>query len=724
MEPDASAPDRLAPAGTGRTSPTTPAAPAARISATTPGERVAWAAVTLVALVLDTWRLDVNRLGNQYYAAAAQSMGGSWHSFFFASFDPGGYISVDKPPVALWASALSARMFGYGSWSLLLPSALAGAGSVALLWTTVRRTSGPVAATVAGAVLALSPINVAVNRLNLPEPFLILSLVAAAWAVVRSFDARHPGRWVVLAGLFVGIGFNVKMLAADVAVPALGLAILVGTSGRWWPRIRNGAAFGVAALVASTPWILAVALTPAARRPWVGGSTNDSVTDLVFGYNGLGRVNGAEGRGHRVASSAHAAPSARALGGIIAGVPGPGRFFGSALAVQVGWLLPLAVAGAILAAWHHRRDGRGLGAVVLWAGWLVTFAVVFSEAQGIFHAYYTSVMVPALAALVGLGAGSAASWLQSRPRLGSTVFEAIAVAAGSAGLALTVAWQAHIVRFAPGYFAWTVPVSAGLLAVGIIAAAGVVLARGAGPRAARATSVIAVLALGAALVTPAAWASSEADHPSKNATLPQAGPRIGPASRSFGSPSSDGDVPLARYLVARRDGERWDLATANARQASGLIAYDHLSVMALGGFMGTDPTAGIAGVAQLVSRGEVRYFAPVPLLPVEHRRLLLATVDRHLGPFAPAGTSDAVLPVAHGGNTDAGRIMAAVIHACAPVHLPASVRRAPATGIDRLWDCRGRGPALVREGRHLARVHRRWERERAAARARAARGPA
>ncbi|MCU1354716.1 MAG: putative Membrane protein, partial [Acidimicrobiales bacterium] len=648
-------------------------------------------------------------LGNQYYAAAARSMGGSWHAFFFASFDPGGYISVDKPPVALWASALSARMFGYGPWSLLLPSALAGAGSVALLWTTVRRTSGPVAATVAGAVLALSPVNVAVNRLNLPEPFLVLSLVAAAWAVVRSFDSRHAGRWVVLAGVFVGIGFNVKMLAADVAVPALGLAILVGTSGRWWPRVRNGAAFGVAALVASTPWIVAVALTPAAQRPWVGGSTNDSVTDLVFGYNGLGRVNGAERHGHPAASAAHAAhaaPPGRALGGIIAGVPGPGRFFGSALAAQVGWLLPLAVAGAVLAVWHHRREGRGLGAVVLWAGWLATYAVVFSAAEGIFHAYYTSVMVPALAAVVGMGAGSAASWLGARPRVGSTVGEAIALAAGAAGLALTIAWQAHIVGFVRGYFAWTVPLSAGLLALGIVAAAGVVLARGAGPLSARATGLIAAVALGATLVTPTAWASSQADHPVRNTTLPQAGPRIGPASRSFGSPASDGDAPLARYLVAHRDRERWDLATANARQGSGLIAYDHLSVMALGGFMGTDPTAGVAGMAQMVSRGEVRYFAPAPLSSVEHAQLFVATVDRRLGPFDPAGPVGGVLPVAHGGNTAAGRIMAAVTLACAPVHLSASVRDLPATGVDRLWDCRGRGPALAREGRYLARVRR------------------
>ena len=140
----------------------------------------ALAAVVSLSFALYAWGLSGNGLGNTYYSAAVRGMATSWHDFFFASFDPGGYISVDKPPVALWIGALSVRLFGYSSWSLLLPSAVAGAASAGLLWVTVRRRFGVGAATVAGVVLALSPVSASVNRLNLPEPFLILFLVAAA----------------------------------------------------------------------------------------------------------------------------------------------------------------------------------------------------------------------------------------------------------------------------------------------------------------------------------------------------------------------------------------------------------------------------------------------------------------------------------------------------------------------------------------------------------------
>ena len=655
--------------------------------------------MTLVALALNAWRLDVNGLGNQYYAAAARSMSGSGHDFFFGALDPGGFISVDKPPVAVWASALSAHLFGYGAWSLLLPSALAGAAAVALLWCTVRRTAGPIAATVAGAVLALSPINVAVDRLNLPEPFLVLTLVAAAWAVVRSFESTRPLRWVVLAGVFVGIGFNTKMLAADIAVPALALAIAIGTAGRWWPRVRNLAAFGIAAAVASVPWMVALALTPAGHRPWMGGSTNDSVADLVLGYNGIGRIDG-----NGVHGSPQATP-AKGIGGIIAGVPGPFRFFGPALAGQVTWLLPLALVGAAVATWRYRRNLPRLAAVALWAGWLAAYAVVFSEAAGIFHAYYTSVLVPALAALVGLGAEAAVAELRARPRA------AVPIAAGA--VAVTIAWQFQVSGRVPGYFGWTRPLALALAAGAVVVAMLTWTARR--PRAALAVTTVA---LAATLVTPAAWAASQAVHRPTNTTLPQAGPRRGAASTSFGSVSSDGDAPLATFLRAHDRGTRWALVTANARQASGLIAYDDVSVMALGGFMGTDPATQLDQVAHLVGTGQVRYFAPAPLSRKEMAQLVARNLLRLTGERVPIGPSVAAAPrlavgppttqvappttrtepPVHGSRTVAGQIMEAVVDVCRPVSLPPTVVRQRSTGLGPIWDCRGRGQALRQAG--------------------------
>ena len=208
---------------------TAEATPAERRPGTPTPVRLALGGVVCIAFVLNCWALSRNGLGNTYYSAATRSMTASWRNFFFASFDPGGFITVDKPPVALWFQALSVRTFGYSSWTLLLPGALAGTASVAILFSIVRRHFGAVAATIAALVLAVSPVSVSVNRLNLPEPFMILFLVAAAWAVLRSLDAARPLVWLAVAGGFAGLAFNTKTLAAAIAFPALGLAVLVGS---------------------------------------------------------------------------------------------------------------------------------------------------------------------------------------------------------------------------------------------------------------------------------------------------------------------------------------------------------------------------------------------------------------------------------------------------------------------------------------------------------------
>jgi hypothetical protein len=236
---------------------------------------------------------------------------------------------------------------------------------------------------------------------------------------------------------------------------------------------------------------------------------------------------------------------------------------------------------------------------------------------------------------------------------------------------------------AAGFFGWT-----RVATVVVVGGAAVALVGAVESRSTQRTAAIAGIALAGLLVAPTAWASSEATHRPANTTLPQAGPRQGLSSTSFGSVASDGDPDLARFLRRHAHGETWDLATVNARQASGLIAYDHLSVMALGGFMGTDPAADVARVADLVARREVRYFAPTPLTPAQIRRDQAAG---RLGPLAPG-----VVPVVHSNHTRAGRIMLAVLRACRPVHLPPSLVPHHPDGeeVGPLWDCRGRAAAL------------------------------
>ena len=380
----------------------------------------------------------------------------SWKNFFFGAFDPGGFITVDKPPAFLWVGALSARIFGYSNWSILLPSSVAGAASVGLLWLIVRRYFGLTAATIAGLVLALSPISVAVNRLNMPEPFLILALIGAAGAVLRSLESRRWWAWTVLAGFLVGVAFNTKMLDGWIPGPALALALVVAvpTVSRTSARqlLARLAVLGAVTLIVSASWMLVVDAWPASDRPYIGGSTNNTVLDLALGYNGFGRVNGEDqlggggarpgsntGQGQRLpdgtdggraqgldgqpvqpggqgappgvqAPAGQAAPGGtgllggfRGAGGIIGGIPSLLRMFDDANGGQIGWLLPFALGGGLIALWSWRRDPVRRAFAVLFLGWIALYGGIFSYAQGIYHSYYTSAMAPGVAALVGVG---------------------------------------------------------------------------------------------------------------------------------------------------------------------------------------------------------------------------------------------------------------------------------------------------------------------------------
>ncbi|HEX5478958.1 MAG TPA: glycosyltransferase family 39 protein, partial [Dehalococcoidia bacterium] len=388
------------------------------------------AGVVALSLALNAWSLSAAGYGNTYYAAAVRSMTLSWKNFFFGAFDPGGFITVDKPPFFLWVDALSARVVGYSSWSLLLPSAVAGAASVGLLWIIVRKWFGVGAATIAGLVLALSPISVAVNRLNLPEPFMVLLLVGTAGAVLQSIESRRWMLWLALAGVLAGIGFNTKMLAAWIPGPAFVLAVVVGTRTISRASMRGLlarlAVFGAVTLVVGASWLVIVDAWPASSRPYIGGSTNNTVLQLAFGYNGFGRVDGdsqgggggrggppagASSRGAPAFGGRFAPPTNGASrgggfagpGGIFGGLPSAFRMLDATNGGQIGWLLPFALFAGAVALWHWRRDPVRRAAGVAFLGWVLLYAGVFSYAQGIFHSYYTSAMAPGIAALAGIG---------------------------------------------------------------------------------------------------------------------------------------------------------------------------------------------------------------------------------------------------------------------------------------------------------------------------------
>jgi len=385
----------------------------------------AWVRPSLILLLASTavgytWALGDSGWANSFYSAAVQAGTKSWKAFFFGSSDASNFITVDKPPASLWVTEISARLFGLNSWSILVPQALEGVAAVALLYATVRRWFRPSAALLAGAVMASTPVAVLMFRYNNPDALLVLLLTLAAYATVRAVE-RASTLWLVLAASAVGLGFTTKMLQAFLVVPALGAVYLLAAPTPLGRRIKQLLVAAVALVVSAGWWVAAVQLTPAADRPYIGGSQGNSLLNLIFGYNGLGRLSGNESGS---VGGAGATGSRWGPTGLI-------RLFRTDMGGQISWLLPAAfiVLVALLAlTWRAARTDRTRAAVVLWGGWLLVTGLVFSYAQGIIHPYYNVALAPALGAVVGIG--TVTLWHHERRRLGRGVLAvALAVSA-------------------------------------------------------------------------------------------------------------------------------------------------------------------------------------------------------------------------------------------------------------------------------------------------------
>jgi 4-amino-4-deoxy-L-arabinose transferase-like glycosyltransferase len=471
--------------------------------------RLELAALALIAGTLDLWGLARNGWANEYYAAAVRSMSSSWHNFLFASMDASGVMTVDKPPLALWVQSLSARIFGFHSLSLLIPEALMGVAAVALTYDLVRRCWGRVAGFAAGLVLALTPIAVAVSRHNNPDALLVLCSVAAVWFTVRALQDGRT-RWLVLAGVSVGLGFETKMGAALLVVPGIAAAWLWAAPRRPLQRLRALLAGGVAMVGVGGAWPLLVALTPAANRPWISGTSDNSVISLILGYNGLGRLNGQAGGPQAFGGGAGGGAGG---GGLFGGSPEVLRLFGADIGGQAGWLVGFAlVAGvAILVASRLRRSDPRSGWVLAVGGAFAVCVVAFSFAKGIFHPYYVSLLAPFVAALVGAGVAQLAArgWLLR-------LLAPLAVAAGIATELLVLNRDATSLSWAPTL----------VLALGVPVVVALIALNGRRLRTALLLAALAVL-----LAAPATWAAQTLGHAS-NGTFPAGGP----ATAGFGGP--------------------------------------------------------------------------------------------------------------------------------------------------------------------------------------------
>ncbi|MGO8905231.1 MAG: ArnT family glycosyltransferase [Solirubrobacteraceae bacterium] len=481
--------------------------------------------VALIALagMLNLWALARNGWANTYYSAAVRSMSSSWHDFLFASLDRSGVMTVDKPPLALWVQSLSVRLFGYHPLSMLVPQALMGVASVVLLYDLVRRRFGRLGGFVAGLALATTPITVGISRHNNPDALLVLCCVAALWFAVRALQDGRT-RWLVLAGVCVGLGFETKMGVALVVVPGIVAAWLwIAPRGRGRLRALGQLLVGGSAMVlVAGAWPALVELTPASERPWVSGTSDNRILSLIFEYNGLGRVDGQTG-----------GPGGGG-GNMFGGTPGPLRLLNSALGGQGGWLLGFALISGlgILIATRLRRSDPRTGWLLALGGAFLTTAVLFSSASGIFHPYYVSLLAPFTAALLGAGAAQMLSG-----GVNARILAPLAIAAG-------VAVELVVRSRYPGQLSWLPWV---LIAVGVPAA----LALSAF-ESSRVRMVALATAVAALLLAPSIWAVDTLGY-ATSGTFPSGGP-ASVATAGGGGPSGRFGPGAGRLQSARGGG--------------------------------------------------------------------------------------------------------------------------------------------------------------------------
>jgi 4-amino-4-deoxy-L-arabinose transferase-like glycosyltransferase len=595
----------------------------------------AWARPALLALLAATgllYLLDLAASGsaNAFYTAAVQASTKSWKAFFFGSFDSSNFITVDKPPASLWVMDISARVFGVNSWSILAPQALEGVASVGLLYAAVKRWFGVPAGLLAGGILALTPVAVLIFRFNNPDALLTLVLIGAAYAVTRSVELARTS-WLLLAASLIGLGFLTKMMQALIVVPGFALIYLIAAPTPVRRRVLQLLGAGVALVVSAGWWVAIVALWPASSRPYIGGSQDNNILNLIFGYNGFGRLTGNE--------------SGSVVGGGAAGQAGQwgptgiGRLFGSEMGTQISWLLPAALLFLVVALWLGRRAPRTdvrRAAVLGWGSWLVVTGLVFSYAQGIIHPYYTVVLAPAIGALVGIGATWA--WRQR-----DLPVSRLALASATV---VTALWTYHLLEQTPTWLPWLryLVVAFGLAAATALAVQPM-LQRTLGQFA----PLVATLSVVTLLAAPAAYALQTASTAHTGA-LPTAGPagsstmagrggfrgrnggggfgarpgfgsRFAPPTGGFGGggPSRggalggllDSSIPSAALVaLLKQDATHytWVAAAVGANSAAGVQLAAGEPVMAIGGFNGTDPTPTLAQFEQDVANGTIHYF--------------------------------------------------------------------------------------------------------------------
>lgn len=610
--------------------------------------------IVLLAAVLRFANISEIGQANTYYTAATKSMLESWHNFFFVAAEPGGSVTLDKPPVAFWLQAISAYLLGVNGFAVVLPQILAGIASVVLLFHLVRRWFGNVPGLIAAFALAVTPVAIAVERNNTPDAILILTLLLATWAFIKATETRKL-RWLLTGAALVGVGFNVKMLQAFLPLPALYALYFFGSHQGWWRKLAHLTLATLVLIPVALSWALIVDFIPADERPYVGSSTTNSEIELALGYNGVQRLLGNMRGGARRNDAAqngitpptppidngqtapNGNPQADGFGGVPGGPDGapggfggPGgaggqfgtgqagvlRMFQSGLAAEVSWLLPfgllLLVPMAASVGWQRRESALGRG-LVLWGGWLVTCVVFFSIA-GFFHQYYLVMLGAPLAAVVAMGI----RWLwrlrATHPRRAASL---LVVAS-----AVTLAFQAYAIKT---YYltsaSWLViPVALGVIGVGFLL---VSLWRSGN----RWAQLSFAMLLAAMLIVPSVWSGLTTAYANTSSGLTQAytgnrnNGRFGGQNRTADGNPNNGQFPggpgglegervnqnVLNYLQANTKDVKYLVVVPSSMVGTGYVLATGRPVLYAGGFSGSDPVINGDSLAKLVANGDVRF---------------------------------------------------------------------------------------------------------------------
>ncbi|MCY7979795.1 glycosyltransferase family 39 protein [Bacillus inaquosorum] len=625
--------------------------------------------ILLAAAFLNTYNIWQDDTANQYYLAAVKSMTQSFHNFFYASFDPSGFVTVDKPPVVLWIQTIFALIFGVHTWSVILPQALAGVGSVFLLYRMIKPAFGIGAARIAALVMTLTPIAAAVSRTNNIDSMLVFTLLLGSACLLRAVK-QDKLVWLLTAFALIGLAFNMKMMQAFMVLPAFVLFYLIASRVSLKKKIGSLILSLVLLTGLSISWAVVVDSTSSSSRPYVGSSQTNSVLELAFGYNGterlLGQTTGlaqgdinAAGGGNMQNHNTMQAPNSsessgnskldgsaanqngnqsfgnhsQALqppngqngtsngggdtpptGGNGPGNGGPGggggksmnmfgtgdagplRLFQSALSGQISWVLPFALIGLLggIVSWYRDRRGQAaeMKETTFWAAWLVPVAGFFSIA-GFFHQYYLIMLAPPIAALSGIGWYTMYRLYKNNKDWASSLLPAAVL--------ITAAFQVYILS------AYTSQIGSVWMYVLGLSGLGITLALLMLKRSHPFSKQLTIISLCVLLLTPVYWSATPLLY-GGNSVLPESGPQLKSSANGGNMFSSEVDTGLLSYLRKHNTGEKYLFATLTTVTAAPYIIHENESVMAMGGFNGTDPILTVSKLKKLVKEGKVKYF--------------------------------------------------------------------------------------------------------------------